>query len=230
MKGFYFPHDYDARADIKIANLLRQHGMCGYGIYWALVEDLYRGDNHVPYDIDFLAWHYRVGDEVVKAVIHDFDLFVVTDGVISSNAVEQRLNLRKEKSEKARQSALHRYGQANAKQTQSGRHANKVKESKVKEKKSIVKKSKAKVIKEPPTEAQVVEYFVEHGYTQQAGRKAFTYYATNDWKDAQGRPVQNWKQKMIGVWFKPENAAQQSQATNRAADILNELNKHDAHN
>lgn len=60
----------------------------------------------------------------------------------------------------------------------------------------------------PPTEKDVVSYFVENGYTAESGRKAFRYYEEGDppWHDSRGKPVRAWKQKMRGVWFKPENA------------------------
>jgi len=64
-----------------------------------------------------------------------------------------------------------------------------------------------------PTLEEVLEYFDQKGYTEESAKKAFSYY--NDpmidsggrvWKDGKGNTVKLWKQKMIGVWFKPENA------------------------
>lgn len=60
---------------------------------------------------------------------------------------------------------------------------------------------------EPPTEAEVVQYFIENGYSVEAGKKAYKYYAASGWVDSRGNPVRSWKQKMIAVWFKPENKA-----------------------
>lgn len=60
----------------------------------------------------------------------------------------------------------------------------------------------------PPTLEQVKEYFKEKGYTEQTAIKAFEYYNTANWHDSRGKPVKNWKQKMISVWFKPENKEQ----------------------
>ncbi len=57
----------------------------------------------------------------------------------------------------------------------------------------------------PPTESEVIKYFVEKGYIASAGKKAFQYYDAANWKDGKGNKVKNWKQKMIGVWFKDEN-------------------------
>lgn len=57
----------------------------------------------------------------------------------------------------------------------------------------------------PPTLDLVISYFTENGYTEQSAKKAFDYYTVADWKDSKGNKVKNWKQKMQGVWFKPEN-------------------------
>lgn len=57
----------------------------------------------------------------------------------------------------------------------------------------------------PPTIDEVKAYFKENGYKTEAAEKAFQYYDVSGWKDAKGDQVKNWKQKMISVWFKPEN-------------------------
>jgi len=57
----------------------------------------------------------------------------------------------------------------------------------------------------PPSLEDVKKYFDEKGYTEYSADKAFNYYSTADWKDSKGNQVRNWKQKMISVWFKPEN-------------------------
>lgn len=76
----------------------------------------------------------------------------------------------------------------------------KIKEDKIKEDKIIRNK-----VFTPPTQIEVENYFTENGYTKESGLKAFNYYAANNWKDGKGNQVKNWKQKMIGVWFKEEN-------------------------
>ena len=59
----------------------------------------------------------------------------------------------------------------------------------------------------PPTEKEVVDYFKEKGYKEISGKKAFEYYDAAEWSDSNGKPIKNWKQKMIGIWFKDENKA-----------------------
>lgn len=56
-----------------------------------------------------------------------------------------------------------------------------------------------------PSLDEVKEYFKTNGYKDDVAIKAFNFYDTADWVDSQGRQVKNWKQKMIGVWFKDEN-------------------------
>jgi hypothetical protein len=61
-----------------------------------------------------------------------------------------------------------------------------------------------------PSIEDVKDFFLEKGYSQDTAVKAFEYYSINEWKDGNGKPVKNWKQKMIAVWFKPENLTKKS--------------------
>lgn len=57
----------------------------------------------------------------------------------------------------------------------------------------------------PPTLLEVINYFLEKGYSDSSAKKAWEYYEAGNWKDSKGNQVKSWKQKMQGVWFKPEN-------------------------
>ena len=57
----------------------------------------------------------------------------------------------------------------------------------------------------PPTQIEVENYFTENGYTKESGTKAFEYYNRLNWKDSNNRPVKNWKNKMLSVWFTEKN-------------------------
>jgi hypothetical protein len=141
---FYFSHDFNARNDEKIKRLLMRHGVTGYGIYWAIIEDLYMNANALRTECERIAYELRVDAKVVESVIFDFDLFVFDDENFGSLSVQRRLDERFEKSAKARESANKRWNNANALQTQSDRNAikeSKVKEIKVKENKNIYKDS-----------------------------------------------------------------------------------------
>lgn len=70
----------------------------------------------------------------------------------------------------------------------------------------------------PPTLEDVKAYFRENGYSEAKAVEAFRYYDVANWHDAAGKPIKNWKQKMIGVWFKEENRVSTlKQPTNETA-------------
>ena len=209
-KTFYFSHDYNARSDEKIKRLLVKHGILGYGVYWAIVEDLYQNANAMRTDYECIAYELRVNEDCIKSIINDFDLFEIKGNVFGSLSVQRRLDERAKKSKKARESALYRWNKnnenANAMRTQCDSNAikeSKVKESKVKESKR--KESIKKDIFTPPQISEVIDYFTEKGYSKQAAEKMFEYYSVADWKDSGGKKVRNWKQKANAVWFKDEH-------------------------
>ena len=134
---FYFSHDYNTRNDIKIKRLIAKHNYLGYGIFWAIIEDLYNNANALPLDYDCIAFDLRADVDIVKSIINDFDLFVFSDGFFGSNSIQKRLDERNLKSIKARESALNRWNKSdrNANALQSQYECNAIKESKEKEKK-----------------------------------------------------------------------------------------------
>lgn len=217
---FYFSHDYNTRNDIKVKRLVSKHGYLGYGIFWGIIEDLYNNANALPLDYDCLAFDYRCSVEVIKSIINDFELFSILDNLFYSDSVGRRLAERESKSSKARLSAYNRWRtsneDANALQTQC--ESNAIKESKGKESKGneskddvilLKKESKDKPPKKaefiPPSEKEVIDYFLENGYNLETAKKAFQYYAVANWIDSNGKKIKSWKQKMISVWFKDEN-------------------------
>lgn len=106
---FYFSHDYNTRTDDKIKGLIRKHGMAGFGIFWAIVEDLYNNANALSLDYDGIAYDLRTDSKIIESIINDFDLFSIEDGCFGSKSVERRLDKRNEKSKKARESAFKRW-------------------------------------------------------------------------------------------------------------------------
>ena len=130
---FYFPHDYNAMQDEKIKMLIRKHGMEGYGIFWAIVEMLYNNANALRTDYEGIAFDVRTNCEKIESIVNDFDLFIVDGDTFGSMSIERRLNERKEKSRKAKESASCRWNNANALRMHS--ECNAIKENKVKEKK-----------------------------------------------------------------------------------------------
>jgi hypothetical protein len=131
---FYFSHDYNARNDSKIKKLLSKYGFTGYGLFWAIIEDLYNNANALPTDYDSIAFDLRTDKKTIQDIITGFDLFIIDGDIFGSHSIEKRLEERNEKSAMARKSALKRWNKdANALPTQYDSNA--IKESIVKEKK-----------------------------------------------------------------------------------------------
>lgn len=132
---FYFSHDYNSRNDIKIKKLIAKHGYLGYGIFWALIEDLYNNANVLPTDCESIAFDLRTHENIIDSVINDFDLFIFNNGTFGSLSIQNRIEERNKKSLKARESANYRWEKqkdnANAMRTQCDSNA--IKESKEKE-------------------------------------------------------------------------------------------------
>jgi hypothetical protein len=135
MNKEWFSHDYNTRVDYKIKKLIIKHDYQGYGLFWAIVEELYKNANALPLDYECIAIDLRADYELVTSVINDFGLFKIEDGIISSESAQRRLDERNSKSIKARESANLRWGNANALPKQSKGNAIKGKEIKGKEKK-----------------------------------------------------------------------------------------------
>ena len=72
-----------------------------------------------------------------------------------------------------------------------------------KDKKKKKKEPKKKFI--PPTLEEVEIYFTEKGFSHSLASRFHEYYESANWHDSKDKPVRNWKQKAIGVWFKKEN-------------------------
>ena len=62
----------------------------------------------------------------------------------------------------------------------------------------------------PPTVEEIRGYCRSRGNNVDP-QKVYDYYEAADWKDSSGKPVRNWKQKIIAVW-EPKAAPKQSTA------------------
>lgn len=143
---FYFSHDYNARNDVKIKKLLAKHGYLGYGLFWAIIEDLYNNTNVLRLDYDTISFDLRCDKNIIYSIIHDFDLFVFDGEAFGSLSVQKRLEERNAKSEKARKSVLKRWENKgkNTNVLQTNNECNTIKERKVNEN----KKKEIKINKE----------------------------------------------------------------------------------
>lgn len=132
---FYFSHDFNARGDRKMVNLLMTCGIEGVGIYWCIVEMLFEeGGYLMRTECERIAFELRTECERIEKVINS-SLFSGDNDRFWSESVLRRLEIRKEKSKTARESANYRWDNAKPMRTHSDSNA--IKESKLKENKAI---------------------------------------------------------------------------------------------
>ena len=100
-QSLYFSHDYNARGDENIVRMRMALGWEGYGIYWAIVEQMYEHEGAIAQDYKTLAFYLQTEEEKVKKVVEDFGLFSVDKGTIKSDSITRRILERTYKSDMA---------------------------------------------------------------------------------------------------------------------------------
>ena len=147
-EAYYFSHDANAKDDPKILRLRMELGWEGYGLFWALIELLRNESDHrMRTHYKSIAFALQTQEDSIKKIINDFDLFALEDEYFWSESLLKRMELKEERSEKARESAKKRWNKdldANAMRTHSERNADamQLKESKGKEiKKNEIKEN-----------------------------------------------------------------------------------------
>ena len=129
---YYFSHDYNARNDRKMQRLIMKQGVEGVGIFWCIVEMLYEeGGSMLLSECERISFELRTDCERINFVLLESELFDNDGKTFWSNSVLDRLNKRKEKSVKAKESADKRWAYANALRLECDGNA--IKDSKPKE-------------------------------------------------------------------------------------------------
>ena len=105
-KTNYFPHDFGARTDPKLQNLMMLYGCEGVGIYWCIIEMLYeQGGNFLLKNCNAIAFNLHVKVEIVNEIVLNSGLFSNDGEVFWSESVNKRMAVRNELSIK-RQEAI----------------------------------------------------------------------------------------------------------------------------
>ena len=118
MNSYYFSHDCNAQHDPKVTKLLVKLGWEGYGFFWALVERLSsESDYRMKKEYDCISFALRTDEERIKSIVEDYDLFIVEGEYFYSERLNRCMELRDEKSEKARQSVQKRWDKVKKKDT-----------------------------------------------------------------------------------------------------------------
>jgi hypothetical protein len=164
-EAFYFSHDCNASNDPKILAMRSVYRGSGYGWYWILIEMMrqqedYRLSMKGKYVWNALATQLQCEPDEAHSFITDcideFDLFATDGEYFWSESLLRRMKIKEEKSDKARQSAMKKWGNnanaskndANAMRTHTETNANASEIDAIKE--SKVNKSKVKEIGIPP--------------------------------------------------------------------------------
>lgn len=119
---FYFQHDYNARNDPKLQDVLIDLGVEGIGVFWCIIEQLYEQGGTLPIrSCKSIAFALHVDFKCVERLVNDYGLFKNDGENIWSESVLNRLNRRSEISDKRKLAALARWRQGieNQSQTQS---------------------------------------------------------------------------------------------------------------
>lgn len=141
---FFFSHDFSARNDPKLQEVLATYGVAGIGIYWCIIEQLYEQGGELPLKVrKTIAFILHCDVAMVESIVDDFGLFDNDGEVFWSESAKKRIDKMAEKSNKRRAAANDRWGKdANAMQMQcksnasalhskSKCNANKIKENKI---------------------------------------------------------------------------------------------------
>ena len=102
--GQYFPHQYNAHDDEKLQQVIINHGLVGYAVFFLLLEYLGQKKDRIL-SKDFykvLSWNYRIDEDVVRSVVEDYGLFEVSDNHFSSDGLNDRMAVLDDKIAKKR--------------------------------------------------------------------------------------------------------------------------------
>ena len=98
-------------------------GIESYGIFWAVLELLFKEENKLCIDdYEPLAYSLQCDADKLKSVVEDFDLFVIEDGCFYSKRLNNHIEEINNKSNKAKENAAKRWNNAKAMPTHSKRN------------------------------------------------------------------------------------------------------------
>lgn len=108
---YYFQHDYNARQDPKMQEMMVEHGISAVGVYWCVVEMLYeQGGKLSLRTFKCIAYALHVDVSLVASVVNDFGLFQNDGECFWSDSANRRLQKRADVSEARRKAIEARWG------------------------------------------------------------------------------------------------------------------------
>lgn len=231
-KTYYFPHDYNARNDPKLQDVLIEHGAAGIGVFWCIVEQLFEQGGELPLkSCKSIAFALHQECKMVESVVKDFGLFENDGEKFWSNSVNKRLGKRQQISERRKKAALTRWQSTPTMQEQCNHGANAMqidaKEKKIKENISIsndIEREKPQRRFVPPTLEEVQAYIVEKGYCVDA-ESFIAFYQSKNWYVGKNK-MKDWKAAIV-TWEKrekenPRRTASRKSKTSESRNVNDE--------
>lgn len=216
----YFPHDFGARNDPKLLDVLMDMGQKGIGIYWCLIEMMYEEGGKIELKrIKGIAHALNVSLTDVEQMLNKYDLFMKNDTTFWSETVQRRL-AKIEQVRLARSKAGKASGEARIRQSvekeevrinveQNGTNVehlpnnkNKIKENKrkeIKEEKNLIKKDNGF---KAPTIEEIEAYAKEKGYEYVDAEKFWNFYESKNWYVGKNK-MSKWR-SAVANWNKTE--------------------------
>ena len=225
-EAYFFSHDYNARQDPKMQEVLMDYGVAGIGIYWCIVEQLYeQGGRMALSSIKAIAFALHVAQDDVRSIVMNYGLFDNDGTEFWSPSASRRMEERNAKTERRVRAASKRWQNADAMHNDSdAMHAKNdamhndsdamqcyIKESKVKEIKEKESNNNSLCIAQSATEEErerfleIFTYEKNFPNPQQEVERFVTHYDATGWcrKDST-IPVKN-KEALARMW-KPQQA------------------------
>lgn len=105
----WFKHDFNASNDPKLIKINMKYGIEGLGIYWILVELIYRENGQASMeDVEAEIYYKRMNESKTKAIIK-MAFKTTPDGLITCARIDNAIKEREELSETRANAAKKRY-------------------------------------------------------------------------------------------------------------------------
>lgn len=132
---YFFSHDYSARNDPKLQEVLATYGVAGIGIYWCIIEQLYEQGGELPLKVrKTIAFILHCDVAMVESIVDDFGLFDNDGEVFWSESAKRRIDKMAETSAK-RKAAIDKRWEKYKSNTSVIQEKNKTPTNKIKENK-----------------------------------------------------------------------------------------------
>jgi hypothetical protein len=235
---FFFSHDFGARNDPKLQNVLMEHGCEGLGVFWCVVEQIYEQGGSLPLaNCKSIAFALHVDCKVVESIVNNFGLFENDGETFWSASINNRLNKRAEIAQKRKNAAMNRWNKpqnyanapnenANAQSCDANAmHCNAIKGKERKEKERKVnnidrESKKAETAKRftPPSIEEVQSYISEKEYSVDA-ESFVAFYSSKNWFIGKNK-MKDWHAAIV-TWEKRNNdfPAKKQTTTKNVNDI-----------